>query len=155
MQIYDWCFGTGDQDVAQADAWINDVCRISPSGNNAGNPLSAFFFFAEQLAVQNLGKSHVKLFVDDKQDRHIYNLLVAKYGSIGFIDDTANCQSWTSSETIMKKDGLIHQSDPTQGGIDFSFLTPSASARASASAPASRKKTKGGKRTQKRIPKSG
>jgi hypothetical protein len=70
------------QNINDADVWINDVCRVSNSGN-IGNPLKALFFFMEQLVVQNLHKSNIKLYIEPEPDN--VAVLKPKYESLGFI----------------------------------------------------------------------
>lgn len=147
LQIYDWCINPpifsqsvkskthskskshskskthfkttyGGSLTQEADVWINDVCRVSSVGN-AGNPLKALFYLMEQLVVQNLGKTNIKLYIEPEPDN--VAALKPKYESLGFIknfnDNPDICPNWQGSEIVMEKTGLIP--DPN---IDFSFL---------------------------------
>lgn len=142
IQIFDWCINPPNfssssikstksastkstsnsakpQNMDEADAWINDVCRVSSSGNT-GNPLKALFFLMEQLVVQNLGKTNIKLYITPEPDN--VAVLKPKYESLGFIKnftDTPDiCPNWKGHEIVMEKTGLT----PEQSIIDFSFL---------------------------------
>lgn len=103
----------------EADAWINDVCRVSSSGNT-GNPLKALFYLMEQLVVQNLHKTNIKLYITPEPDN--VAVLKPKYESLGFIKnftDTPDiCPNWTGHEIVMEKTGLT----PEQSIVNFSFL---------------------------------
>lgn len=153
LQIYDWCInppspvssssksksksksktsskskttgGSSPQDINEADVWINDVCRVSNSGN-VGNPLKALFYFMEQLVVQNLGKTNIKLYIEPEPDN--VAALKPKYESLGFVknlnDNPDICPNWAGKEIVMEKTGLTP--DPN---IDFSFLQGRKSAK--------------------------
>jgi hypothetical protein len=105
--------------IADADVWINDVCRVSKSGN-VGNPLKALFYFMEQLVIQNLHKSNIKLYIEPEQDN--VAALKPKYESLGFIKNHLEqpdiCPNWQGKEIVMEKTGLV----PEPSIIDFSFL---------------------------------
>ena len=138
LQIYNWCNPTNSSKSSQssnsskssnspninnADVWINDVCRISPSGNQ-GNPLKGLFFFMEQLVVQNLGKPNIKLYIDPEPTNK--GVLKPKYTDLGFTlnseDDPDICPGWTEHDIVMAKTGLSSDKNI----IDFSFLDSSA-----------------------------
>lgn len=145
LQIYDWCInppspilsksksksktssfgGSPTQDIDEADVWINDVCRVSDSGN-VGNPLKALFYFMEQLVVQNLGKTNIKLYIEPEPDN--VAALKPKYESLGFIknlnDNPDICPNWAGKEIVMEKSGLTPDLN-----IDFSFLQSRKSTR--------------------------
>ena len=74
----------------------------------------------EQLVVQNLGKTNIKLYIEPEPDN--FNALKPKYESLGFtknwIDDRNICPNWKGKEIVMEKNGLI----PEPHIIDFSFL---------------------------------
>lgn len=147
LQIYDWCIDPPPQsqspsqsqstssssggssyqhissskshNIDEADVWINDVCRVS-SGQNTGNPLKGLFFLMEQLVVQNLQKTNIKLYINPKPTN--VNALKPKYESFGFIKNTLVnkniCPKWQGKEIVMEKTGLV----PETSIIDFSFL---------------------------------
>jgi len=145
LQIYNWCNPTNSSKSSQssnsskssnspninnADVWINDVCRISPSGNQ-GNPLKGLFFFMEQLVVQNLGKPNIKLYIDPEPTNK--GVLKPKYTDLGFTlnteDDPDICPGWTDHDIVMEKTGLSSDKNI----IDFSFLdSPAYSKRVTA-----------------------
>jgi len=116
LQITNHCGGDTD------DIWIGDVCRV---GNKEGkeNPLYALFIFMEQLAVQNMNKTNMKLVVDRKEQN--INALKPKYEGFGFTlnrDDNIDvCKEWkyNDHELVMEKINII----PRRDIIDFSFLT--------------------------------
>lgn len=124
LQVYNRCYesssDTEDDGIKVADVWINDVCRISETGTNEGNPLKAMFFLMEQLAVQNLNKNNIKLYVD-KDEKNI-SVLKPKYESIGFVLNNENqpniCPEWKEPEIVMEKPNLIANTNI----IDLSFL---------------------------------
>jgi hypothetical protein len=133
LQIYDWCNTSSasspkSQNMDDADVWINDVCRISRDGN-FGNPLKALFYFMEQLVVQNLGKTNIKLIVENDHDitndRSNVNVLTAKYDFLGFKNTTIInpeiCPNWEGDDIVMEKIGLKEKPDI----IDFNFLKSS------------------------------
>lgn len=133
LQIYDWCntssTSSKSQNINSADVWINDVCRVSSSGNT-GNPLKALFYFMEQLVVQNLHKTNIKLYIEPEPDN--VNALKPKYESLGFVKNTTEnldiCPKWTGKEIVMEKSGLSEETHI----INFSFLegrTPEKSVR--------------------------
>ena len=120
LQIYNWCnTSSASQNINDADVWINDVCRVSSSGNT-GTPLKALFYFMEQLVVQNLGKTNVKLYIDSEPGN--VAALKPKYESLGFvknlIDNPEICPNWTGTEIVMEKSGLTDESQV----INFAFL---------------------------------
>lgn len=124
LQIFNWCTAVA---VEAADVWINDVCRVSPNkGRNIGNPVKGLFFFMEQLVIQNLQKTTIKLFIDPEPENK--NVLKPKYISLGFTknseDDGDICPEWAKTHTnmVMEKNGLI----PLTSVIDLSFLLMSA-----------------------------
>lgn len=129
LQIYNWCNPTNSSkssnspNISNADVWINDVCRISPSGNQ-GNPLKGLFFFMEQLVVQNLGKPNIKLYIDPEPTNK--GVLKPKYTDLGFTlnseDEPDICPGWTDHDIVMEKTGLYSDKNI----IDFSFLDSSA-----------------------------
>jgi hypothetical protein len=124
LQIYDWCNNTSSasspksQHIDDADVWINDVCRVSNSGNS-GNPLKALFYFMEQLTVQNLHKNNIKLYIDSEPNN--VAVLKPKYESLGFVENLNQnpeiCPNWAGTEIVMEKSGLSEENH-----IDFSFL---------------------------------
>lgn len=137
LQIYNWCNPTNSSkssnssnspNISNADVWINDVCRISPSGNQ-GNPLKGLFFFMEQLVVQNLGKPNIKLYIDPEPTNK--SVLKPKYSDLGFTlnseDDPDICPGWTDHDIVMEKTGLSSDKNI----IDFSFLDSSAYSKTS------------------------
>jgi hypothetical protein len=115
----------GGSPTQEADVWINDVCRVSNSGN-VGNPLKALFYFMEQLVVQNLGKTNIKLYIEPEPDN--VAALKPKYESLGFIknlnDNPDICPNWAGKEIVMEKSGLTPDLN-----IDFSFLQSRKSTR--------------------------
>jgi hypothetical protein len=149
LQIYDWCINppspvpsksrsksksssthsggsashhisiSNTANIDDADVWINDVCRVSDSGN-VGNPLKALFYFMEQLVIQNLHKSNIKLYIEPEPDN--VAALKPKYESLGFVQNHLEhpniCPNWQGKEIVMEKTGLV--SEPSI--IDFSFL---------------------------------
>ena len=140
IQIFDWCinppnFSSSSKSTSsksmsiksvskspnmnEADAWINDVCRISSSGNT-GNPLKALFYLMEQLVSQNLQKTNIKLYITPEPEN--ISILKPKYESLGFVKnftDTPNiCPNWKGNEIVMEKTGLV----PELSVVDFSFL---------------------------------
>ena len=152
LQIYDWCIdpppqsqspsqsqstssgGSSSQHISsskspnidEADVWINDVCRVS-SGQNTGNPLKGLFFLMEQLVVQNLQKTNIKLYIKPKKEN--VDALKPKYESLGFIKNHKEhpdiCPKWQGKEIVMEKTGLV----PETSIIDFSFLEQAPTAR--------------------------
>ena len=119
LQIYDWCNNTS-ANINDADVWINDVCR--EGAVNTGEPLKALFFCMEQLVVQNLGKTNIKLFIEKFPDEN-RRALEPKYASLGFVhnneDNVDVCRHWgDDKELVMEKKDLVPQPDI----IDFSFL---------------------------------
>jgi hypothetical protein len=145
LQIYDWCInppsptqsqsqsqstssgGSPSQHISiskssnidEADVWINDICRVS-SGPNTGNPLKGLLFLMEQLVVQNLQKTNIKLYIKPKKEN--VAALKPKYESFGFEknhkDEPNICPNWQGKEIVMEKIGLV----PDPSTIDFSFL---------------------------------
>ena len=145
LQIYDWCInppsptqsqsqsqstssgGSPSQHISiskssnidEADVWINDICRVS-SGPNTGNPLKGLLFLMEQLVVQNLQKTNIKLYIKPKKEN--VAALKPKYESFGFEknhkDEPNICPNWQGKEIVMEKIGLV----PDTSTIDFSFL---------------------------------
>lgn len=109
LQIYDWDFGTNK--INLANVWINDVCRVSPSYDKTGYAVKALFFFMEQLVIQNLSKTNIKLYVDPAKQ----TVLVRIYESLGFVIHPTQT---TSTEIVMEKQGLVAQTDI----IDLSSL---------------------------------
>lgn len=125
LQIYNWCNISSaslstSQNIDDADVWINDVCRVSSSGNT-GTPLKALFYLMEQLVVQNLGKTNIKLYIDSEPDN--VSALKPKYESLGFVKNLIGnpeiCPNWTGTEIVMEKTGLISE----ESVINLSFLT--------------------------------
>jgi len=126
LQFYNWCNTSIDvspksQNIDDTDVWINDVCRVSSSGNR-GNPLKALFYFMEQLVVQNLQKTNIKLYIEN-EPRNV-DVLKPKYESLGFIKNiTQNpeiCPNWEGTDIVMEKTGLTEE----RRVIDFDFLHP-------------------------------
>lgn len=126
LQVFDWCINPPSDNnidlppnLDEADVWINDVCRVA-NGENSGNPLKAFFFFVEQLVVQNLGKLNIKLYIETHEPNR--SVLQPKYETLGFnnnaIDDATVCPNWTGEELVMEKSGLVAE----QMIINFDFL---------------------------------
>lgn len=133
LQIFDWCINppnfspssgskstsSKSSSINDADVWINDVCRVSSSGN-IGNPLRGLFYIMEQLVSQNLHKTNIKLYIDSEPDN--VSILKPKYESLGFVKnftDTPDiCPNWKGTEIVMEKTGLIEEPHI----IDFSFL---------------------------------
>jgi hypothetical protein len=117
LQIADMCYLS--EEDPKYDIWIGDVCRIASSGNE-GNPLKALFFIMEQLAVQNMGKTNINLFIE--RDEENKRFLEERYKSLGFTlnaDDNAEiCPRWSYPEMVMQKPDLLPRTDI----IDFSFL---------------------------------
>jgi hypothetical protein len=125
LQIYNWCYLPSDdinEQVNRADVFINDVCRLSPTKINTGNPLKAMFFLMEQLTIQNMEKNKIKLFVENTDEKK--NILKPKYISLGFTlntddDVSANiCPQKDKDEFVMEKSNLESRPDI----IDLSFL---------------------------------
>jgi hypothetical protein len=157
LQIYDWCNTSSksspkSQNIDDADVWINDVCRVSNSGNS-GNPLKALFYFMEQLTVQNLHKNNIKLYIDPEPNN--VAVLKPKYESLGFVKNLNQhpeiCPNWAGTEIVMEKSGLSGENHI----IDFSFLretraTTARSARARSTAKGIKKRIKKHKKTHKR-----
>lgn len=171
LQVYDWCInppspvssksksksksrskpsssgGSPTQDIDEADVWINDVCRVS-SGGNIGNPLKALFYFMEQLVVQNLGKTNIKLYIEPEPDN--VAALKPKYESLGFVknfnDNPDICTNWQGKEIVMEKTGLI----PQENIIDFSFLQARKSTK-SATRRSTRITAKGNKKHKRKT----
>ena len=152
LQIFDWCNNPPSQDsssnlthsahsahsggssskssksqtMGEPDVWINDVCRVS-SGKNIGNPLKGLFFLMEQLVVQNLQKTNIKLYIEPEPEN--VAALKPKYESLGFnknfTDNPDICPNWQGTEIVMEKTGLI----PQPSVIDFSFLEQAPTAK--------------------------
>lgn len=125
LQIYNWCYSPSDdinEQLRLADVFINDVCRVSDTKENIGNPLKALFFFMEQITIQNMDKNKIKLFVENTDENK--NILKPKYMSLGFTlntddDVSANiCPQKDEHEFVMQKSNLESRSDI----IDLSFL---------------------------------
>jgi hypothetical protein len=133
IQIFDWCINppsfssvTKNQstqhvsNIHDADIWINDVCRVSNYGNDK-NPLKALFYIIEQLIVQNLKKTNIKLYIEPNYDN--IAVLKPKYEALGFIKNLNNnqdtCPNWRRKELVLEKTDLA----PELHIIDFSFLT--------------------------------
>jgi hypothetical protein len=119
LQIFNWCKLRKKYDV-----WINDVCKVSnddvilqekTSPGSTGNPVDAMFALMEQLVVQNLGKTNIKLFVENIQSN--IGFLVPRYQKIGFEIDF-ECGKKFSDKVVMEKQLILDRSL-----IDFSFLT--------------------------------
>lgn len=135
LQVYDWCINPPTpvscssksksnssscasqhisvlttQNIDEADVWINDVCRVSDTVN-VGNPLKALFYFMEQLVVQNLHKTNIKLYIEPEPDN--VAVLKPKYESLGFIKNHNQnpeiCPNWTGKEIVMEKSGLSEE----------------------------------------------
>ena len=130
LQIYDWCntssTSSKSQNINSADVWINDVCRVSSSGNT-GNPLKALFYFMEQLVVQNLGKNNIKLYIEPEPDN--VKVLKPKYESLGFVKNIESnpeiCPNWAGTEIVMEKTGLAEETQV----INFAFLEGTVNAK--------------------------
>jgi len=166
IQIFDWCINppsfssssgtksnksissyTKSPNINNADAWINDVCRISSSGN-LGNPLKALFYLMEQLVAQNLHKTNIKLYITPEEEN--VRVLKPKYESLGF-DTNLNtnpeiCPNWKGTEIVMEKSGLVEEPDI----IDFSFLQKTKQAK-SATRKTIRNTAKGIKKKHKKT----
>lgn len=149
LQVYNRCYessnNTEEDGIKVADVWINDVCRISETGTNEGNPLKAMFFLMEQLVVQNLNKNNIKLYVD-KDEKNI-SVLKPKYESLGFVLNNETqpgiCPEWKDAEMVMEKPNLV--ANPNI--IDLSFLKiPRYNLRSSNS---KRQRTYGGNKNKK------
>jgi len=118
LQNYDWCNRT-DTDMV----WINDICRVSSTGlsGSVGEPLKGLMFLVEQLVVQNLDLSVLKLYIDNDPItkpilKNIYEMLGFNYNSI---DDNTICPGFLGGdEIVMEKRGLVTHQD----SIDLSFL---------------------------------
>lgn len=119
LQIYDWCKVRKGFDV-----WINDVCKISPDDiilqeksnpGSTGVPLDIMFILMEQLAVQNLGKRNIKLFVGSEPATNAA-FLVPRYNKMGFKTDII-CNKKFKDDIVMEKN-----INPDISIIDFSFL---------------------------------
>jgi len=121
IQIINRCHTSSPSphNIEYADVWANDICRISQNGDE-GKPFKALFFLIEQLAVQNLGKTNIKLYID--RDPSNVTFLKPTYERIGFdlnVDDTPSmCPDWSEPEMAMEKPNLTPQSQI----IDLSFL---------------------------------
>jgi hypothetical protein len=120
LQIWNWCKLRKKYDV-----WISDVCKVSSndvilqektSPGSTGNPVDAMFALMEQLVVQNLGKTNIKLFVENEQQANI-DFLVPRYKKIGFEIDFV-CSEKFSNKVVMEKQIILDRRL-----IDFSFLT--------------------------------
>lgn len=118
LQIYDWCETTKREDV-----WINDVCKISPmdvilqektNPGSTGVPVDVMFILMEQLVAQNLGKNHIKLFVENEPSNA--NFLVPRYQKMGFQIDSVCSQKFPDDITMEKQINL------DTNIIDFTFL---------------------------------
>jgi hypothetical protein len=125
LQIYNWCYLPSNdinEELTNADVFINDVCRVSDTKTSIGNPLKALFFLMEQLTIQNMDKNKIKLFVEKKGDN--LDVLKPKYTSLGFslntdTDISANiCPQKEKHEFVMEKPNLVSRPDI----IDLSFL---------------------------------
>jgi len=118
LQIFDWCETINGEDV-----WINDVCKISPmdvilqektNPGTTGVPVDVMFILMEQLVAQNLGKSDIKLFVENEPSNA--NFLVPRYQKMGFQIDSVCSQNFPDDITMEK------QINPDTNIIDFTFL---------------------------------
>lgn len=124
LQILNRCYTSlyQEDDINFADVWISDVCRVSNS-DNKGNPLKGLFFLMEQLAVQNMEKPNINLYVD--RDPSNISILQPKYEGLGFVlnidDDSSICPDWDDPEMMMTKSNLV----PHPEIIDLSFLKQS------------------------------
>lgn len=122
IQIINRCHisAPSPDNIEYADIWVNDICRISQTGKEGGEPLKALFFLIEQLAIQNLGKSNIKLYID--RDPSNVSFLKPTYEQIGFhlnVDDNPSmCPEWSEPEMAMEKPNLT----PHPEVIDLSFL---------------------------------
>lgn len=125
LQIYNWC-----EIVAGPDVWINDVCKISTkkiilqeksSKGSTGVPVDVMFMLMEQLAVQNLNKNIIKLFVEeDPENPGNAQFLVPRYKNIGFSIDkfcTSRLKKQSLNYIVMKK-----KIESNKEIIDFNFL---------------------------------
>jgi hypothetical protein len=123
LQMYDWCDLTNDYDV-----WINDVCKIAPDKQTGsiGKPVDVMFMLMEQLVVQNLGKTNIKLFVSEKNKKRNknYNIkdpnasfLKQRYNNIGY-NIEPSCDNKFKNENVMEKSSLV----PDTSIIDYAFL---------------------------------
>jgi hypothetical protein len=115
LQISNRC-GNGN------DIWINDVCRLGVR-EGPGNPLYAMFIFIEQLAVQMIDKTNLKLNVELHTNE--FEILKSKYTGLGFIynsDDNEDVCIHPGENKgkylVMEKRDLV----PNTNIIDFSFL---------------------------------
>lgn len=131
LQIYNWCNTSSEvspksQNMDKYDVWINDVCRVSSYGNS-GNPLKALFYFMEQLVIQNLGKTNIKLYIENEPSN--VSVLKPKYKSLGFVKNSninpEICPNWEGTEIVMEKMGLTEK----QHVIKFDFLKSSKTTR--------------------------
>lgn len=123
LQIFNWC----DTRKGYNDVWINDVCKIASDDvvlqekNNPGStgvPVDVMFILMEQLVAQNLGKSYIKLFVENTPSNPANAaFLVPRYEKIGFRIDKV-CGKKHHDDIVMEKKGLY----PDQKFINFSFL---------------------------------
>jgi len=138
LQIADMCFLS--EEAPNYDIWIGDICRVSDK-TNEGDPLKALFFLMEQLAVQNMDKTNINLFIE--RDEKNKKFLEAKYKTLGFIlnaDETPDiCPQWPHPEMVMQKPNL----QPKKDIIDLSFL------KISPYGLRKRQRTFGGRKTKK------
>lgn len=126
LQIYNWC----KTKKGYNDVWINDVCKIASDDvilqektnpGSTGSPVDVMFMLMEQLVSQNLGKSYIKLFVENTPaNPSNAAFLVPRYEKIGFKLDKI-CGKKHHEDIVMEKKGLY----PDISLVDFSFLISS------------------------------
>jgi hypothetical protein len=126
LQIYDWCDPKNpNPSTDNTDVWISDVCKIASPDvvdrekaikGSTGFPVEAMFFLMEQLAIQNLQKTQIKLLVENKPDNATF--LIPRYTAIGFnVDDICtqtmfdhtNFEIQTENEEILQQNIYIDQ----------------------------------------------
>ena len=147
LQNYDWCTNNPDIDMI----WINDVCRTSASGlpGHEGEPLKGLFFFIEQLVVQNLGLSYIRLYIDNHKESTL--ILKNIYEKLGFMHNSEEekdlCPGFLGGdEIVMEKRGI----DKEPVTINFSEINAHNAVNLLAESTTQLKVTDGGFNKKKR-----
>jgi len=145
LQLFNWCL-PGDNGLPNIQVFLNDLCRTKylpkvktlrtlktlktlktlrktktrtkkiSNQRSTVSPVKILFQLAEQLAVQNLNKEAIHLFIATGEPgfKTLFDLYQTKYG----FRPLADCVRMNEGLMAMEKTGLR----PKRGWVDFSFL---------------------------------